>query len=138
MNARASLIVSLAAGAAFAAFGSTSACTSSSDGATSGTSGASGTSGTCPDDLPAACPAVAPSYAKEVAPAIQQACTPCHAPGGEQASRSLVTYAGAFANRSAMLNQVHACRMPPAGAPPISEDGRKLLQTWVVCGAPNN
>ena len=133
MRARAAtLVLVIVAGAALAAFGSSAACTSSSDGAPSGTAAG------CPDDLPAACPAVAPSYAKDVAPVIQQACTPCHAPGGEQASRSLVTYAGAFANRSAMLNQVHACRMPPANAPPISDTGRKLLQAWVVCGAPNN
>ena len=69
---------------------------------------------------------------------IEQACTPCHAPGGEQANRKLVDYAGAFANRSPVLNQVHACRMPPANAPPLGADGRKVLLTWLVCGAPNN
>lgn len=111
------------------------ACTSSSDGASST---ASSSSGTCPDDLPAACPAVAPSYAKDVGAVIEQACTPCHAPGGKEASRLLTGYANAFANRGAMLNQVHACRMPPQDAPPLSAEGRKLLQEWLVCGAPDN
>ena len=110
---------------------STAACTS--DSSSSGSSGAA-----CPDDLPAACPSAPPSYAKDVAPVIQQSCTPCHAPGGQQANRPLVTYAGAFANRSAMLNQVHACRMPPSGAPPLPAASRTVLQEWLVCGASNN
>jgi len=118
------------------ALASSAACTSS-DGA-SPLAGLDSGSATCPDDLPASCPAVAPSYAKDVAPVIQQGCAPCHAPGGEQESRPLVTYAGAFANRTAMLNQVHACRMPPSNAPPLSAEGRTILQTWVVCGGPNN
>ena len=128
MNARAAQVMAFAAAMSLAAM---AACTSSD--ATSSSSG-----GSCPEDLPAACPAVFPSYAKDVAPVIEQACTPCHAPGGEQANRKLVDYAGAFTNRSPMLNQVHACRMPPANAPPLGADGRKVLLTWLVCGAPNN
>jgi hypothetical protein len=118
------------------ALASSAACTSS-DGA-SPLAGRDSGSEACPNDLPAACPTSPPSYAKDVAPVIQQACTPCHAPGGEQSSRSLVTYAGAFANRSSMLDQVHACRMPPSNAPPLSAEGRTVLQTWVVCGGPDN
>lgn len=132
MTVRAALVIALASAASFAAM---AACTSAD---TSSSSSSSSSGGACPDDLPAACPAVVPSYAKDVAPVIQQACTPCHAPGGEQASRTLVDYAGAFANRSPMLNQVHACRMPPANAPPLGADGRKVLLTWLVCGAPND
>lgn len=121
----------LAVVASLASLLSSMACTSDAS-----SSGSGGTS--CSDDLPAACPAVPPSYAKDVAPVIQQSCTPCHAPGGQQASRPLVTYAGAFSNRSAMLNQVHACRMPPAGSPALPAEGRKVLQEWLVCGAPND
>jgi hypothetical protein len=131
VSARTTLAIAVVLGAGLTALSSTAACTGDSS-----SSGPSTT--TCPDDLPAACPSAPPSYAKEVAVVIQQSCTPCHAPGGEQASRSLVTYGGAFANRSAVLNQVHACRMPPLGSPPLSADGRKVLQEWLVCGAPNN
>jgi hypothetical protein len=126
-------VLAFAVAASLASMVSMAACTSGDV-----SSSSSGSAATCPDDLPAACPSVAPSYAKDVATVIEQACAPCHAPGGQQASRPLVTYAGAFANRSAMLNQVHACRMPPLGSPPLSADGRKLLQEWLVCGAPNN
>ena len=56
--------------------------------------------------------------------------------GGEPSA--LIGYAIAFANRGAMLTQVHACRMPPQDAPPLSAEGRKVLQEWLVCGAPNN
>jgi hypothetical protein len=129
-------ILAFASLLAAVALASSAACTSS-DGA-SPLAGRDSGSETCPNDLPASCPTNAPSYAKDVAPVIQQACTPCHAPGGEQASRSLVTYAGAFANRSAMLDQVHACRMPPLDGPTLPAAGRAVLETWVVCGAPNN
>ena len=107
------------------------ACTSSD-----GSSSSSGS--TCPEDLPAACPATPPSYAKDVAPVIQQSCTPCHAPGGRESSRLLIGYANAFASRGPVLNQVHACKMPPHDAPPLAAEGRKVLLEWLVCGAPNN
>ena len=42
-----------------------------------------------PGDLPAACPAAPPSYSKDVAAVVEQSCTPCHAPGGKEASRPL-------------------------------------------------
>ena len=125
--------VAVVAGVAIAAL---AGCTSSSDPGSSSSSSSSGS--TCPEDLPAACPASPPSYAKDVAPVIQAACTPCHAPGGEESSRLLTDYAHAFANRGPVLNQVHACRMPPRDAPPLSAEGRKILQEWLVCGAPNN
>ena len=124
--------VAVAAGVVFAAL---AACTSS-DGSSSSSSSSSGS--LCPEDLPAACPATPPSYAKDIAPAIQQACTPCHAPGGQESSRLLTDYANAFANRGPALNQIHACRMPPRDAPPLSAEHRKLLLDWLVCGAPNN
>ena len=118
-----------------AAFLALAACTSS-DG--SGTSTSSTSGSTCPDDLPGACPSTPPSYAKDVAPAIQSSCTPCHAPGGGASDRLLTDYADAFANRGSALNQIHACRMPPRGAPPLSDANRKILLDWLVCGAPNN
>jgi hypothetical protein len=69
---------------------------------------------------------------------IRESCTPCHAPGGQEANRLLTDYANAFANRGPALNQIHACRMPPRDAPPLGAAGRKVLLEWLVCGAPNN
>lgn len=117
------------------ALASLAACTSR-DGSSSGATSSGGS--TCPDDLPAACAAPPPSYAKEVAPAIQASCTPCHAAGGSASNRLLTDYADAFANRGSVLNQIHACRMPPVDAPPLSAANRKILLEWVVCGAPND
>jgi hypothetical protein len=124
--------ITLAAVVSLAAIG---ACTG---GDSSSSSASSSTGGACPEDLPAACPSPAPSYAKDVAPVIQASCTPCHAPGGKQATRLLTTYDGAHANRSPMLNQIHACRMPPRDAPPLTPEGRAILLAWLVCGAPND
>ena len=102
------------------------------------TSSSSSSGASCPNDLPAACPSPPPSYAKDVAPVFQQSCTTCHSPTGRQANRLLTDYAHVNAQVGAVLSQVHGCRMPPADGPPLTAEGRKILQTWLVCGAPNN
>lgn len=94
--------------------------------------------GSCPNDLPASCPADAATYASGVAPIIAARCMPCHSPGGEAEERPLNDYADVYARRSAVLNQVHACKMPPAGAVAPTADERAALLGWLVCGAPNN
>jgi uncharacterized membrane protein len=65
-------------------------------------------------------------------------CRACHAPGGQEASIPFTTYEQIFARRSAILNQVYACKMPPEGAPAPSADERAQLLAWLVCGAPDN
>ena len=69
---------------------------------------------------------------------MQATCRPCHAPGGSQAVRPLTDYLGMSKQSDGALLQVNACRMPPRNSPPISEEGRKALVTWVVCGAKND
>lgn len=122
-----------AAALAGASASSIGACTSG-DGSSSGTSDA----GSCPEDLPPACPSARPSYAKDVAPVLQASCTPCHAADGPQQSRLLTDYAHVFAQRSEVLNQVHACKMPPSNGPPLTAEGRRILLAWLVCGAQND
>ena len=61
-----------------------------------------------------------------------------HFPGGKEAQRLLTDYAHVNAQVGAVLSQVHGCRMPPADGPPLTAEGRKILQSWLVCGAPNN
>lgn len=103
----------------------------------------------CPDDLPASCPSPEPSYTTDIVPIIQGSCYPCHGPGGvEQQKFDYSTYAGVYAARSTILDQVYACLMPPvagvadagveAGAPPLTTDARVKLLGWLVCGAPEN
>jgi mono/diheme cytochrome c family protein len=92
----------------------------------------------CPDDIPAACPASPPTYAKDIAPVIQGSCATCHTPGGRQPDRLLTNYDEVFAQRGVVLTQVNACRMPPRDAPPLSAEARKALLAWLVCGAQNN
>jgi hypothetical protein len=95
---------------------------------------------TCPTgDLPASCPASAPSYASDVTPIIQARCFPCHANGGVEGSRhNFQTYAGVFNERGPILDEIYACIMPPPGAPTLSNAERLTFMTWLVCGAPNN
>jgi hypothetical protein len=103
----------------------------------SGSGGAGGSSG-CPNDLPASCPSPAPGWAKDVAPVIAARCATCHVAGGVAADKPLTTHAEVFARKSAVLNQVHACKMPQPGAPPLATAERAALQGWLVCGAPDD
>ena len=94
----------------------------------------------CPDDLPKSCPGAPPRYTTQVAAIVTNACaTKCHAPGGIASNRPLVDYAGLFALKEAVLNQVSVCNMPPADADPaLGEADRAALLAWIVCGAPND
>jgi uncharacterized membrane protein len=91
----------------------------------------------CPNDS-LACPSPAPSYSTSVSAIFQNRCLSCHSPGGQAASKPFTTYQEVYSNRSAILNQVYACRMPLAGAPQPTLQERTQLLGWLVCGAPNN
>jgi len=94
---------------------------------------------TCLQDLPPACPSSMPSYQQDVAPIFTSRCVTCHSPDGSDSRRDYVNYPAIYANRSAILDQVYACNMPPGGAAaaPTTPE-RVTLLTWLVCGAPNN
>jgi len=95
--------------------------------------------GTCPQDTPASCPAgTPPSYASDVAPVIAGRCSTCHAPNEQEPSKLFGTYSQVFSQRTSILGQIHACKMPPAGAPTLTSDERRAVLTWLVCGAPDN
>ena len=94
--------------------------------------------GQCPNDLPPSCPATVPSYQTEIMPLLQRACTECHSASGAVPNRPLDTYSAVYAQRQGVLTQVYGCRMPPAGAPPLTSAERQQLLTWLVCQSPNN
>jgi hypothetical protein len=98
----------------------------------------SGSGGGCPDDLPASCPADAPGYAATIAPILTDLCTSCHGPGGTASNELLGTYAQVYATRGSVLDQVYACRMPPAGSVSLTLAQRQELLAWLVCGAPDD
>jgi uncharacterized membrane protein len=100
---------------------------------------ACGPAGECPNDVPASCPSPAPSFSGEVQGIIQSRCVPCHAPGGQEQNRPLQSYdQQIYPQRRMILSQVASCRMPLAGAPPLTPEERQALLGWLVCGAPNN
>jgi hypothetical protein len=94
--------------------------------------------GACGNDLPRACPTQVPSYKTDIAPLIMNRCLHCHAPGGQESSRDFTTYQGVYTYRSAILDQVYACSMPPADQPQPTAPERTLLLDWLVCHAPDN
>jgi hypothetical protein len=94
--------------------------------------------GSCPRDLPAACPPTPPSWSATVQAIVQTRCTGCHSRFGVESNRPLDGYARVYAQRGPALNQIYACRMPPADAPALTPDERAALLAWFVCGAPEN
>ena len=109
------------------------------EGPTGGSSsGAGGSSSICPDDLPDSCPSPAPGLAKDIAPVIAARCASCHVAGGVAADKPLTNHAQVFSRKGAVLNQVYACKMPPEGATPLSTAERLTIESWLVCGAPDD
>jgi len=94
------------------------------------------TASTCPNDLPNSCPSTAPSYRSDIVPILKADCIHCHSPTGV-GGYSETTYADVYEQRSAILDQVYSCLMPPASYS-MAIQQRETLLAWLVCGAPDN
>jgi uncharacterized membrane protein len=96
--------------------------------------------GACPSDLPsdAACASEVPSYAREVAPMIEQRCATCHYRGNTQSEDVFAEYGDVYSSRQTVLTRIYSCVMPPEGAPPLTPEERRAVLQWFVCGAPEN
>jgi hypothetical protein len=93
----------------------------------------------CPNDLPPSCPSAVPSFSRDIQPLMQGQCGTCHSATGTAPDHLFLTYTDAFSQRSAFLNQVYSCKMPPPDAVEgFSVHSRELVLTWLVCNAPNN
>jgi hypothetical protein len=101
--------------------------------------GSGGAEDPCPADLPSSCPADAAGYKATIAPMLAELCVPCHSQGGPSV-HLLQTYAEVSALRGSVLDQVYACKMPPAGSgyPALTTTQRLALLGWLVCGAPDD
>jgi hypothetical protein len=112
--------------------GAVTACSSSSN-------GDPGNAVQCPSDLPPACPAQTPSFAKDIQPIFERRCWGCHAGSGVAISGDdFSTYASIFSNRTVILNRVYGCVMPPPDAGQPTPEERAAFLAWFVCKAPNN
>jgi uncharacterized membrane protein len=83
-----------------------------------------------------------PSYATDVAPLVQLRCAPCHFPGPagiEFSVHPLDTYAHLKPQAIDVITQIRCpAKMPPAGAPPLTDDETTTLLEWLYCAAPDN
>lgn len=124
--------VRAAAGAWFAVVLGVVACSAKNDGAANDPS--------CTAEAPpSTCPSAVPSWSTEVSEIFAVRCSPCHFPGGVQASaEDYSTYAGVARVTGTIEGQVASCAMPPSDAGALSSGDRAALLTWIVCGAPNN
>jgi hypothetical protein len=114
-------------------------CGSSGNGSQALDGSTSSDASVCPQPLPASCPTPAPSYTSQIGLLIARRCVPCHGPGGvAYPARDFTTYDKVHHQRTEMLTQIYGCRMPPAGALPLTAEELRSMQTWFVCGAPNN
>ena len=98
----------------------------------------SSSSSTCPNDYPSSCPGDSSTFAADVAPLMQAHCTVCHAPG--QQVPTLDTYANIKAAAPHVLTQLNHCPvlMPPPPNPALTADQRKVILSWLACGAMDN
>ncbi|MFO0659591.1 MAG: hypothetical protein U0165_07150 [Polyangiaceae bacterium] len=94
------------------------------------------TPATCPNDLPDSCPSTPPTWDTGVSDVVKSKCASCHTQGGEAAFKPFDTHDEILASRSAALNQVYACKMPPADGASLTEEERATLLQWFVCGSP--
>jgi len=91
----------------------------------------------CPNDLPASCPSMVPSYKTDIAPILATYCVTCHSPTGV-AGYPEVTYADVSKQASSILDTVYQCTMPPIGSSQLTVQQRVTLMDWLVCNAPDN
>ncbi len=85
------------------------------------------------------------TYAKHIAPIIQEYCQPCHRPG-QVAPFSLMTYRDAFTWRKEIVKYVKSRQMPPWKPEPgygefqkerrLTDEQIALIAQWVESGAP--
>ncbi len=85
------------------------------------------------------------TYAKHIAPIMQEYCQPCHRPG-EVAPFPLMTYRDAFTWRKEVVKYVQSRQMPPWKPEPgygefqhgrrLSDEQIALIAKWVESGAP--
>lgn len=85
------------------------------------------------------------TYAKHIAPIIQEHCQPCHRPG-EVAPFSLMTYRDVHTWRKEIVKYVQSRRMPPwmpetgygefSGERRLTDEQIALITQWVESGAP--
>ena len=84
---------------------------------------------------------VAPSYAEDVQPILEQYCYACHGLGAKKGGVALDEFANAKAAQSApklwhaVLKNVRSGIMPPAEKPRPSDQERRLLEDWIKRGA---
>ena len=90
----------------------------------------------CPVESAPSCASSPPSWSHDVAPLVQAYCARCHSAGGAAANRPLQTYRDVLSRRGPVLNQIFACRMPPASEPQPSDEERQRLVGWLVCRTP--
>lgn len=89
--------------------------------------------------LPAACPAVVPSYATDIAPIFSVRCGSCHNPNDPSGPWPFDNHADVSGWRVDILRDIEDCSMPPpSSGMPLPEDERALLHAWLACGAPDN
>jgi hypothetical protein len=93
----------------------------------------------CPGVTAESCPANVPSYQDEIAPLLEARCQTCHALENNSGLWSLGDRASVAEWSDTILRQVRACSQPPPDSGVyLTTTERRALETWLVCGAPDN
>jgi len=94
----------------------------------------------CPDAGYPSCPTPPPSWKTQVQAIVDTSCSPCHFNGGSGTGNGYdySTPQGLRHGLTTALTDVHSCKMPLSGSPPLSMADWETLLEWLGCGAPDN
>ena len=93
----------------------------------------------CPGVTVESCPDEVPSYEHEIAPLMEARCQTCHAAKNDAGLWSLGDQESVADWSVTILRQIRSCSQPPPDSGVyLTATERNTLETWLVCGAPNN
>lgn len=92
----------------------------------------------CSGETVSSCPSEGSvTYEADIKQILDAKCTDgCHTPGGEESGTRIDSYSTAKVRAQTIRRQVEGCAMPPSDEPLLSDEERRLLLTWIACGAP--
>ncbi len=93
----------------------------------------------CPGVTAQSCPDAVPSYRDEIAPLMAARCQTCHALENDSGLWSLGDQQSVAEWSDTILRQIRTCSQPPLDSGVhLTPAERHALETWLVCGAPDN
>jgi hypothetical protein len=93
----------------------------------------------CPGITVAACPTCVPSFSTAIVPIVHARCDGCHSQNNDAGLWPLSDQQSLSDWQISILKVLRDCTQPPpSSGVSLAMSERKALETWLVCGAPDN